>query len=556
MAPHRNSLPAEAEVLIAGGGPTGLFLALDLSLRGVAAVVAEPRRDLDTLRPRAKTTNARTMTHLRRLGLADGLRAAAPLSAGYSDSVVFCTSLEGHELRRFRAALQLTPGRYDLQPESGQQVPQPMVEQFLRDAVSADDRAALHLGLRFASARENADGSRTVTLADEQGGTRAVRCRYLIGADGVGSAVRKDAGLRLEGSAASKSNLGLVFRSRQLAGRVALAPAVQYWISGAEYAGMVGQLDLDGTWWAIVQGYDPSLPKFRDVSRTALIRSLTGCEADVEVLAEDPWTALMLLADQYRAGPVLLAGDAAHSNPPWGGHGFNTGIGDAANLAWKLAAEVRGWAGPALLDSYEEERRPVAQRTISEAAANAAVQADDLMSALLDAPGPAGDQARAAAAQALGAKKSEFYALGLVLGYDYSGSSLVTPAGDAPPAPHPIVYQPSATPGCLLPHDWLEDGGSLYDRLGPDFTVLLASDAAALAAPFARAVAAAGVPAVVRPVPVPSGRWNAPAVLVRPDQHVAWRGAGPADLAAALRRAAGHPDDATEADHGQLEAVR
>jgi hypothetical protein len=251
----------------------------------------------------------------------------------------------------------------------------------------------------------------------------------------------------------------------------------------------------------------------------------------------------MLLADRYRAGRVLLAGDAAHSNPPWGGHGFNTGVGDAVNLAWKLAAELHGWAGPALLDSYEEERRPVAQRTISEAAANAAVQADDLMSDLLDAPGPAGDQARAAAAQALEAKESEFYALGLVLGYDYARSSLVAPAGGTAPAP-------------LLPHDWLGDGGSLYDRLGPDFTVLLASDAAALAAPFSRAVAAAGVPAVVRPVPVPAGRWDAPAVLVRPDQHVAWRGAGPAELAAALRRAAGHADDDTEADRGLLEAIR
>ncbi|HEY1704569.1 MAG TPA: FAD-dependent monooxygenase [Trebonia sp.] len=551
-----NALPAEADVLIAGGGPTGLFLALDLSRRGIAAVVAEPRRDLDRLRPRAKTTNARTMTHLRRLGLADGLRAAAPLSAAYSDSVVFCTSLAGRELRRFPAAFQLARGRYVLQPEAGQQVPQPAVEQFLREAVSADDRAALHLGLRFASARENADGSRTATLAGEEGSAQAARCRYLIGADGIGSAVRKDLGLRLAGSSAGKSNLGLVFRSRQLAGRVALAPAVQYWISGAEYAGMVGQLDLDGTWWAIVQGYDATLPKFRDVSRATLIRSLTGCEADVEVLAEDPWTALMLLADRYRAGHALLAGDAAHSNPPWGGHGFNTGIGDAANLAWKLAAELHGWAGPALLDSYEEERRPVAQRTIREATANAAVQADDLMSDLLDAAGPAGDEARAAAAQALGAKEPEFYALGLVLGYDYAGRSLITSAGDVAPAPHPITYQPSAAPGCLLPHDWLSDGGSLYDRLGPDFTVLLASGAEALAAPLSRAVEATGIPAVVRSVPVPSGRWDAPAVLVRPDQHVAWRGAGPGELAAALRRAAGHADDAAGTGRGLLQAVR
>lgn len=550
------ALPAEVDVLIAGGGPTGLFLALDLSRRGVASIVVEPRRELDTLRPRAKTTNARTMTHLRRLGLADRLREAAPLSPSYSDSVVFCTSLVGHELRRFPEALQLARDRYDPQPEGGQQVPQPVVEQVLREEVAADDRAGLHLGVRFASSDEDDDGTRTVTLADEQGRTRVIHCRYLVGADGVSSAVRNDMGLRLEGSSASKSNLGLVFRSARLAGEVTLDPAVQYWITGTEYAGMVGQLDLAGLWWVIVQGYDPALPKFSDTTHADLIRSLVGCDVDVEVLAEDPWTARMLLADHYRRGRALLAGDAAHANPPWGGHGYNTGIGDAANLAWKLAAAVHGWAGPSLLDSYERERRPVARRTIDEAAANAAVQADDLMNELLDAPGQVGERARAAAAEVLSAKETEFYSLGLVLGYDYADSGLVTPAGNAAPAAHPVRYQPSAAPGCLLPHLWLAEGDSLYDRLGPDFTVLIPDDAAELSTPVARAVAAAEIPVVVRVVPVAAEAWEAPIMLVRPDQHVAWRGHSPGGVTAALRRAAGHDvGDTSATSPGPLEAV-
>lgn len=526
-------------MLIAGGGPTGLFLALDLSARGVDSVVVEPRTGLDTLRPRAKTTNARTMTHLRRLGLAETLREAAPLPPSYSDSVVFCTSLVGHELRRFRGVLQLTTGRYDLQPEGGQQVPQPVVEEVLRNEAASEDRVGLHLGVRYVSSVENADGTRAVTLADEQERTRTVRCRYLVGADGVNSAVRRDVGLQLEGSSASKSNLGLVFRSEQLADRVTLEPAVQYWVTGAQYAGMVGQLDLAGTWWVIVQGYDPELPKFRDVSRAELVRCLVGCDVDVEVLAEDPWTARMLLADGYRCGRALLAGDAAHANPPWGGHGYNTGIGDAANLAWKLAAELRGWAGPSLVDSYEQERRPIARRTIDEAAANASVQADDLMNGLLDEPGPAGQQARAAAAEVLSAKETEFYGLGLVLGYDYVGSDLVTPAGSPAPPVDPVRYVPSAAPGCLLPHAWLDDGDSLYDRLGPDFTVLVAAEAGELAEPAARAIVGTEVPVVVRTVPVSAEAWEAPVVLVRPDQHVAWRGHQPEELAAALLRAAG-----------------
>lgn len=539
-------IPEELDVLIAGGGPTGLFLALDLAARGVSSAVVEPRRVVDRLRPRAKTTNARTMTHLRRLGLADRLRAIAPLDAAYADRVVFCTGLNGDELRDFPRAVQLQSERYDLAPETGQQIPQPMAEQLFREAVADGSSASLHLGVRYRTSQVAAGGGRLVTLEDDAGRIRSVHCRYLVGADGIASTVRKDVGLRLEGSSATKSNLGLVFRAPQLADRVTLAPAVQFWVTGREYAGMIGQLDLDGMWWAIVQGYDPEAPRFTDVSRGDLVRSLTGIDTDVEVLAEDPWTARMLLADGYLADGVALAGEAAHSNPPSGGHGFNTGIGDAANLAWKLAARIHGWAGPALLDSYEEERRPVARRTIDEATANTEVQADDLMSARLHDPGPAGAEARTLANRALVAKETEFYALGLVFGYDYGRSGLVTPAGSPAPPAHPIDYHPTAAPGCLVPHIWLDESTSLYDRLGPDFTVLIdaASPAADRAAEFVATTEASGIPAVVRTVTVHdhslSEAWEAPVVLVRPDQHVAWRGSEPAELGAALRRAAGH----------------
>lgn len=540
------AIPDELAVLIAGGGPTGLFLALDLAGRGVPAAVVEPRREVDPLRPRAKTTNARSMTHLRRLGLADRIRAVAPLDAAYSDRVVFCTGLDGEELRSFPRAVQLQRERYDLAPEAGQQIPQPLVEEALREAVAESASASLHLGVRYRTSEVTADGGRRVVLEDDTGRTRQVDCRYLVGADGISSTVRKDTGLRLEGSSAKKANLGLVFRSRRLADAVTLAPAVQFWVTGREYAGMVGQLDLDGTWWVIVQGYDPELPKFADVSRGDLVRSLVGMDVDVDVLAEDPWTARMLLADRFSAEGAALAGDAAHANPPWGGHGYNTGLGDAANLAWKLAARIHGWAGPALLDSYEEERRPLARRTIDEAARNAAVQADDLMGERLHAPGAAGEEARRLAGRALVAKESEFYALGLVLGYDYADARLVTPAGSPAPPAHPVDYRPSAAPGCLLPHIWLDESTSLYDRLGPDFTVLIdaTGPAADRAAAFAEAAEATGIPAVVRTVTVDdrslSEVWEAPVVLVRPDQHVAWRGSDPVGLGAALRRAAGH----------------
>lgn len=543
----RTGLPEEVDVLIAGGGPSGLFLALDLADRGIASVILEPRVELDWTRPRAKTTNARTMTHLRRLGLADALRRAAPLQVSYSDSVIFCTSLVGHELTRFRHAFQLWPGRYPLQPECGQQVPQPTVERVLREAVAASPLAALHLGLSYRSSTETETG-RLVTVADASGATRQVGCRFLIGADGVASSVRRDLGLSLEGSSATKSNLGVLFRSEQLGNRVVLDPAVQYWVVGNTYAGMVGRMDLDGLWWSIVQGYDPELPQFRDVPADDMLRQLVGVDVDVELVAQDPWTARMLLAPRYRSGPAFLVGDAAHANPPWGGHGFNTCIGDAANLAWKLAAVLQGWAGPDLLDSYQTERRPVARRTIDEAVANGSVQADDLIDAELDADSERGEQSRRRAAERLAVKESEFSSLGLVLGYHYGSSPLVSPSGSEPPASDPIHYQPSVAPGCLLPHAWLDETTSLYDVLGRGFTVLVDGDAPA--APSSAELAevqawadASGVPLTVRTARSPgedlSDTWQAPALLVRPDQHVAWRGTDPTALGPALRRAVG-----------------
>ncbi|WP_211221067.1 FAD-dependent monooxygenase [Nocardioides insulae] len=544
-------LPDETDVLIAGGGPSGLFLALDLAHRGISSVVVEPREELDWLRPRAKTTNARTMTHLRRLGLADRLRAAAPLPVSYSDSVAFCTALTGHELTRFPEAFQLYDGAYPHQPECGQQVAQPVVEQVLRQAAEESDRVSLVLGVSFEAAEGVATGRTRATLRGAGGGVHRISARYLIGADGISSAVRRGLGVRLEGGSASKSNLGLLFRSERLADLVELAPAVQYWVVGRRYAGMVGQMDQDGLWWAIIQGYDADAPAFAGVPRDTILRELIGSPAagtvDLDVLAEDPWTARMLLSPTYRHGDTFLVGDAAHANPPWGGHGFNTCIGDAANLAWKLAAELRGWAGPDLLDSYEAERRPVARRTIDDAATNGTALADDFIDPALDAEDERGRVARRRAGEALAVKESEFLSLGLVLGYSYPDSPLVTPAGSTAPAPHPVTYVASAAPGCLLPHHWLPDGSALYDLLGDGFTLLVDEQRDLPDAELARVVEAAervGIPLTVRRVGGADGigageAWEAGLVLVRPDQHVAWRGENAGGLLDALLRATG-----------------
>ncbi len=560
-------IPREAQVLVSGGGPSGLFLALDLAARGIPSTVIEPRTSVDHTRPRAKTTNARTMTHLRRLGLADALRAAAPLPVDYAQDVIFCTRLTGpaaHELRRFRNAFQLVPGRYGPQPECGQQVPQPVLEEVLRAAAARNPLVTFITGWSVAEVRQlrHAEGQGAghgasplyaTVVTDPSGSSATIRSSYVVGADGGSSAVRRSLGIRLEGGSAALSNISILFRSKKLGQAIALDSAVQYWVVGSEAAGMVGRMDLADTWWAIIQGVDPT-KEVAPNDAAALVRSLVGTDAvdiDVDVVATDPWTARMLLAPQYSRGNIFLVGDAAHLNPPWGGHGFNTCVGDAANLAWKLAADIQGWAGPKLLDSYGLERRPVAARTIRDAAANGKALAYHFADPRLDHDGPEGGAARRAAYEALAVKQSEFDSLGLVLGYTYADSPAVVPDGCPVPAEDPIRYVPSATPGALLPHAWLQDSTSLYSRLGGGFTLL--ADGGALGgvrgeyafAGVLDAGARQGIPVAVAEVgsagdgtPL-SELWGAPAVLVRPDQHVAWRGSSAEAAAAALAVAAG-----------------
>jgi 2-polyprenyl-6-methoxyphenol hydroxylase-like FAD-dependent oxidoreductase len=510
-------------VLVAGGGPSGLAAAIELGRRGIEVLVVEPRTTLDPLRARAKTTSVRTMEHLRRWGLADRLRERAPLPVAHAQDVVFCTSVLGHELTRFRDAFGLWTEPREVAAEAGQQVPQPVVEQLLRDAVAELPTVTLRLGARVTEVHDGPDGVRAVVAA-EDGTTSQVHAEYLLGADGGASVARPAIGAVYTGTSGTVPNLSITFRSRTLGQATPCGLGVHWWVVGGQRGGLMGRLDLDTTWWAIVQGVDTTT---EDVDPVALVRGFVGDpDLDVEVLATDPWSARMLLADRYRGHRTFLVGDAAHLNPPWGGHGFNTCVGDAVNLGWKLAAVLQGWAPPELLDSYQAERRPVAERTIAAAGDQEAFTATRFAGrdADADAAGPEGDAVRAELAAALQVKDPEFHSLGLVLGYDYAGSPVVVPDGSTPPPADVVTYTPSAHPGARLPHTWLAPGRSAYDVLGPELTLLVVDgDAGPLAAEAARR----GVPlAVVDLSAHPRLRdlWGAAQVLVRPDQHVAWRG--------------------------------
>lgn len=531
------TVPARVPVLIVGGGPSGLCAAIELGRRGIDVLLVDPRTQLDPLRPRAKTTSARTMEHLRRWGIADRLRAAAPLPVSYAQDVVFCTGLFGHEITRFPNAFAMFPDRRDEFAESGQQAPQSVVEQVLRDAAAELPSVRLLFGWRATSITDSAEVA-AAELEGPNGERAAVTADWLLGCDGSSGICRKAIGARYQGSSGSLPNLSITFRSKALEERPAISLGVHYWIIGAERGGLMGRLDLDGTWWAIVQGVDTDAGP---VDPPELVRSLVGAEIDVEVLATDPWSARMLLIDRYRGQRVFLVGDTAHLNPPWGGHGFNTCVGDAVNIGWKLAAVLQGWAPETLLDSYELERRPIAERTIAAAAGQEAFMAPSFAAADLDADTVLGETLRSDAAKALMVKDPEFHSLGLVLGYDYPDSPIVVADGTQRPVPEVVNYLPSPHPGARLPHAWLPDGRSIYDLLGAGLTLIqLSRDTAPdklVAVALSRSIPLQLVD--LSDVVALRDRYGADLMLVRPDQHIAWRGTHIQDAEALLETVLG-----------------
>ena len=287
--------------------------------------------------------------------------------------------------------------------------------------------------------------------------------------------------------------------------------------------------------WAFGILLPPGVKEISDDEVKRRVGAAIGRPVDMEIVERDIWAAHRLIADRYRDGRVFLAGDACHLHPPYGGYGMNLGIADGVDLGWKLAAVLGGWGGATLLESYEQERRAVHQRTIAEAIKNYSTLSDHLLKEDLDAESAEGERAREDVRKAIvAAKTREFKTLGVVLGSRYENSPVIVDDGSAPPAEHHANFEPSAHPGCLAPHAWLADGTSLYDHFGLGYSLLLLDKSgAAMADSIADAAASAAVPLKIldlRDTDL-AQLYEAPLALIRPDQFVAWRGSD-ADAAA------------------------
>ncbi|MDJ0852172.1 MAG: FAD-dependent monooxygenase [Myxococcota bacterium] len=534
-------LPREVPVLIVGAGPSGAMTALLLERLGVESLVVE-RRAAAQPAPAAHVVNARTFEICRAAGVdmdAISRAAIAPEDAGW---VEWVTKLGGKSLGRLPFERQ-GDDQLEFTPTPLRNLSQNRFEPILLETLDA----APHWQCQWESAEQDAEGvtSRIRDLAS--GELHEVRSRYVVAADGAGSRVRRWLGIEPQGPDRLQTFVMIHFKAA-LRSRLGSPPSVLHFVANPERAGVfvVHDLDEEAVFMVAYDDQKESLDDY-DAERCAGLVSAALQDPDLDFRVEtiSTWAMTAQVAKRYREGRVFLAGDAAHRFPPTGGLGLNSGVQDAHNLAWKLAFVLQGLAGEELLESYERERRPVAQNNANQSLKNALRLIEVPQALGIGEPGAdargrmeavlASEEGRERVAEAIAHQAEHFDMPGLQLGFSY--------APDVPP-PDPRRFEPSGAPGSRLPHAWLEEEGaqqSLLDRVPLAKFLLLAgpeggawtaaAEALGSACLVAHELSKDELPDLPRWLEL-AGIEASGALLVRPDQHVAWRAPTDADTGA------------------------
>ena len=541
----------ETDVAIIGGGPVGLTLAMDLAGRGVRVTVLEQRHRGEPPSVKCNHVAARSMELFRRLGVAQKLRDAG-MPPDYPNDIAYRTTMTGRELsripipcRRDRYTATGGPDTWWPTPEPPHRINQIFLEPILFAHAAATPGVTIRNRVRCDDLAQSNAGVTARAHDLDTGAALAVSTRYLVGCDGGRSVVRHAIGARLVGDPVVQRVQSSYIRAPGLLARVGGAPAWGNISLNPRRSGTVYAIDGRETW--LVHNYlRDDEADFDAVDRDWVIRAILGVgpEFDYTVISNEDWFGRRLVADRFRSGRVFLCGDAAHIWVPYAGYGMNAGLADAANLGWLLAAHLNGWAAAGILDAYARERQPITEQVSRFALDHAHALAKQRRGVHpeIEADSPAGEAARAAVGKAAyDLNVQQYCCAGLNFGYYYDDSPIIAYDGEAHPHYSMGDFTPSTVPGCRAPHVWLDDGRSLYDALGPEFT-LLRRDPALPADGLIDAAATRGVPLRVLDVVAREAApvYDAPLVLVRPDQHIAWRGdAPPADAFALIDRVRG-----------------
>ncbi|MDT5151152.1 MAG: hypothetical protein QOI01_2885 [Mycobacterium sp.] len=544
-------------VLIAGAGPVGLTLALELEHHGVDALLVE-RNTTTTRHPKMDITNGRSMELFRRLGVADYLRKLA-VPADHPMVVTWVTKLNRWELTRFTypsvedSDTQIrTRNDGTLPLEPSMRISQILLEPALKERCDTDSKhIQVQYGWQVQSFTQDTDGVDVVLTSPETGQKRRVRAQYLAGCDGAGSAVRQGLGIDLDmidlrrlaikelgphRIAAIVARAWAASRARPSDGRFFM---VHFTTRDKDFFGRFGTVwhvqspegwvlisqDDDDAWTfhhPLGIGDDPD----RIDPRELLFRCL-GRSFECEIHVANAWRPRLAVAKRFGSGRIWLAGDAVHQVPPTGGYGMNTGIGDAVGLGWVLAALVQRWGGQELLGAYETERRAVAIRNRQAAGRHALVRLaiTAAFRSSIHSEGWNGERSRRRLGREiadLGNLENE--ALGIEIGYRYGDSPIVSKETGLAPEQTLDAYSPTTWPGARPPSVYLADGRALFDLFAKGFTLLRFADIDA--EPLAEAARQRLVPLEVIDIRDEHARqlYERDLVLIRPDQHVAWRG--------------------------------
>ena len=529
-------------VLIAGGGPSGLALAIELGWRGISCVVVE-QGDGSVAFPTTNLVNTRTSEHLRRWGFIDQVRFAG-FPKDFPRNYIFVTGVFGRELARFEHPANGDPRyRSPYSPEGRIWCPKLFLDPVLQRQAKSLRSVQVRFNTRLESFHQ--DSSTVVAEVFDIANNRReqIAADYLVACDGGGSTIRRQLGIRMEGNFVEGQNLAILFRAPLLLSNQH-GKAVMYQVINQKTVGAVAAVDGRELWRVNLRGVRPD--QLPSLNSAELVRDALGSDVPFEILGMWPWDAHRVVAQGYSKGRVFLAGDAAHLLWPAGGFGMNTGVGDSVDLGWKLAATLQGWGGSHLLDSYEPERRPIGIHNVNEAADMRADSDTQIpTSPLLEEEGEEGERLREKAREAIlrtRAKEFQHDSAGIELGYRYDNSPICVLDGTPPPPDDHATYTPTTRPGARAPHVWLKDGRSILDLFGRGFVLLVLSSKIADLSAFTSAAERVGLPLQVVALDEPEVRelYERPLVLVRPDGHVAWRGGSlPANTADIIDRVRG-----------------
>ena len=530
---------ADYEVIVVGAGPVGLCLAIDLGRRGIKTLLLE--KDPTTAPwPKMDRCNARTMEMFRRIGIADDIRALGYPADNPMNVILMRTLAEPAldtliypSVAEFRARIaQCKNSSESLEPY--QLVSQNAVEPYLKSVAEQTANVTVRYGCALERFEHDAAGV-IAFCQTTQGSDISFTAQYLVGCDGGRSIVRKALGIELRGQGGLLQMVQCIFQSEDLYAKIQSGKGRFYCYPQG------GSITAQGSRKEFT--FHSMMPE--DTDFDAEIRKRIGFDCDVRVKHVLGWKHHLLLADSYRHGRVLLAGDAVHLIIPNGGLGMNTGVGDAFDLSWKLAGTLQGWGGPRLLDAYQAERRPVAAKNIEAsrwASSTVPLWLQQYRPHIYDDT-PEGHTAKRRLIEAYREYHVRVFSMiGVEIGYSYAWSDIVADEPGNVPEWSITHYDGHTRPGVKLPHIWLKDGRAMQDVLGQNYTVLdLRGDADTGALEAAFTAMSAPFDLVRLDEPHVRAVYGKSLYVLRPDLHIAWRGdALPDDASQLAQRITGY----------------